>query len=88
MIDQVIDIAHLIFQEREDELSTLQQRLKALNRNAQQMMMQETLSNQDKENMSKDLDNLNSRWKKVIMLIYLIKACVKITIITFCNFSP
>lgn len=53
------------FKEREDELSTLQQRLKALNRNAQQMMMQETLSNQDKENMSKDLDNLNSRWKKL-----------------------
>ncbi|XP_052832324.1 dystrophin isoform X2 [Octopus bimaculoides] len=57
------------FKEMEDDLPTHQQQLKALNRNAQHMMKQDSLSNQDKENMSKDLENLNTRWKKLIVAI-------------------
>ncbi|XP_067674722.1 dystrophin-like isoform X3 [Haliotis asinina] len=52
--------------DREDDIGPRQQSLDAVNRNGIKMLKTESLSNQDSENIQKDLENLNSRWKKVI----------------------
>ncbi|KAJ8315397.1 hypothetical protein KUTeg_007547 [Tegillarca granosa] len=52
--------------DREDDVASRQQVLGAINRNGQQMLKRDSLSPQDKENIQKDLENLNARFSKVI----------------------
>ncbi|XP_069136952.1 dystrophin-like isoform X1 [Argopecten irradians] len=51
--------------DREDEISTKQQILDAINRNGHSMLKQESMSVEDKENIGKDLENLTTRFAKV-----------------------
>ncbi|KAK6187729.1 hypothetical protein SNE40_005688 [Patella caerulea] len=50
---------------KEEDISTKKKMVDTINKTGSQMINDENLSTSDKENIEKDLNNLNSRWKKV-----------------------
>ena len=55
----------IILKDREDDIPAKQQSVAAINRSGRVLSQQESLSTQDKDNINKDLENLNARWSKV-----------------------
>ncbi|KAL5009782.1 hypothetical protein ScPMuIL_012087 [Solemya velum] len=52
--------------DREEDTTTREESMRVMNRNGHAMLKQENLSSQDKENIKKDLENINSRWNKIV----------------------
>lgn len=52
-------------QDREDDIPAKKQTVAAINRSGEVLIKHDTLSKQDRDNIHKDLDNLNARWAKV-----------------------
>ncbi|KAK7483286.1 hypothetical protein BaRGS_00025453, partial [Batillaria attramentaria] len=52
--------------DREDEVPSRQQSLNAINANGGRMLHQDSMSAEDRENIQRDLENLNHRWTKVV----------------------
>ncbi|XP_053396069.1 dystrophin-like isoform X7 [Mercenaria mercenaria] len=52
--------------DREDDIPAKKQTVAAINRSGEVLIKHDTLSKQDRDNIHKDLDNLNARWSKVM----------------------
>ena len=55
--------------DREDDIASRQQSLDAINANGKKMSGNASMSTEDKENIERDLGNLNQRWSKVRLQI-------------------
>ncbi|ESO83438.1 hypothetical protein LOTGIDRAFT_169302 [Lottia gigantea] len=51
--------------DREEEIKSKEESIVTINKSAKKMLKEECLTTQDKENIGKDIENLNSRWGKV-----------------------
>ncbi|XP_052240299.1 dystrophin-like isoform X2 [Dreissena polymorpha] len=52
--------------DREDDIAVKKQNVEAVNRSGSTLVQQAGMSTEDRENIHKDLDNLNNRWRKVM----------------------
>ncbi|XP_025099293.1 dystrophin-like isoform X3 [Pomacea canaliculata] len=51
--------------DREDDIAAHEENLKVINNNGAKISQKQSLSEEDQENIQRDLNNLNDRWKKV-----------------------
>jgi hypothetical protein len=53
------------FQDREDDIASRQHSLDTINANGRHIAHNDTMSQEDRDNIQRDLANLNQRWTKV-----------------------
>lgn len=58
--------------DREDDIAAHEENLKVINNNGAKISQKQSLSEEDQENIQRDLNNLNDRWKKVCCSLALI----------------